>query len=140
MCHPSFLDFLENAERCGDFWMDPEQLHQRMVERCFVIMRTELKFNICGLEMSCVANADIADLEQRVKDKIPECLQYSCLYWPAHLTKANHATVGQHLLDFLRSLRILYWLEVLSLIGGLKTGLNALQYVSSLYEVRTGHP
>ena len=109
-----------------------------MVGRCFTIMGKTLEFNICGLETSRVANAGIDDLEQRVRDGIPESLQYSCLYWATHLTAANHAAVSQHLLDFFRSLMVLYWLEALSLIGGLRKGLSALQRVASLFEVRTG--
>ena len=103
-------------------------------------MRTTLRFNICGLETSCVANADVDDLEQRVKDGIPESLQYSCLYWATHLTTANRKAVSQHLLDFLWSLTALYWFEALSLIGGLRKGLSALQDVMNLYEVRTKWP
>ena len=82
----------------------------------------------------------VDDLKQRVKDGISEPLQYSCLYWTTHLTAANRAAVGRYLLDFFRSLMILYWLEVLSLIGGLKKGLSALQNVSDLFEVRTSQP
>ena len=140
VCHPSFLDFLENHVRCSDFWMDPEQLHQALAERCFTIMRTTLRFNMCGLETSYLANVDVDDLEQKVKDGISEPLQYSCLYWVTHLTAVNRAASSRHLLDFFQSLLVLYWLEVLSLIGGLKKGLSALQDVSNLYEVRTDQP
>ena len=120
--------------------MDQEKLHQMMMGRCFTITGKTLEFNICGLETSCVANAGIDDLEQRVKDGIPESLQYSCLYWATHLTAVKHAAVSLHLLDFFRSLTALYWLEALSLIGGLRKGLSALQDVTSLYEVRTCQP
>ena len=122
----------ENYEQCGDFWMNPEELNR--------IIGTILKFNICGLETLCVANVDIDGLEQRVKDGIPESLQYSSPYWATHLTAANRAAVNQHVLDFFRSLTVLYWLEALSLIGELKEGFSAFQDIINLYEVRTGQP
>ena len=79
-CHPSFLDFLDNPERCAEFWVHPEQLNQVMIEKCFNFMRARLRFNICGLESSCVADADVPELSERIKSDIPENLQYSCLY------------------------------------------------------------
>ena len=111
-----------------------------MMGRCFTITGKTLEFNICGLKTSCVANAGIDDLEQRARDGIPESLQYSCPYWAAHLTAANRLTVSQHLLDFFWSPMVMYWLEALSLLGGLRNGLSALQRVASLFEVRTGQP
>ena len=111
-----------------------------MVGRCFTIMGKTLEFNICGLETSRVANARIDDLEQRVRDGIPESLQYSCLYWAAHLMAANRVTVSQHLSDFFRSLMVLYWLKALSLLSGLRNGLSALQRMASLFEVRANWP
>lgn len=135
VCHPSFLDFLGNGERCGEFWTDTEQLQQAVVEKCLIIMRTTLKFDICALETSCFANADIADLTRRIDDHIPESLQYSCLYWATHLTPNNCPAVSRLLMEFFQSMGLLFWLEVLGLIGGLRTGLDALRWVWDLSEV-----
>ena len=74
-------------------------------------------------------------MQQRVKDKITESLQYSCLYWFTHFTVVNRDTIDQLVAEFFGGLRILYWLEVLSLIGGLKKGLDALGAVSGIYNV-----
>ena len=140
VCHPSFLEFLESQERCGEYWTNPEQLHQRMIERSLVLMKTSLRFNICELETSSVANKDIPDLGQKVNNKVCESLQYSCLYWVSHFAEASRQTIECHVIEFFRSLRVLYWLEVLGLIGGMRNGLDALRCLAGLYEVCFNFP
>lgn len=135
VCHPSFLDFLSSSERCGKYWTNPYQLNQTVIEICLNIMRSSLKFNICNLKSSYVANKDVADFEQRVKDTVPESLQYSCLHWITHYKRADDVTCQKLILEFFQSLQLLYWLEVLSLIGSLKTGLETLRTVADIYKV-----
>lgn len=135
VCHPSILDFLGERGRCGQYWTNANQLHQTMLERSLNLMKTMLKFNICNLETSYLANKDVEDLEERVKANIPDSLQYGCLYWTAHLTESNRATTDELIASFLLSRDILYWLEALSLLGGLKRGLIALEAIADMYKV-----
>ena len=107
-----------------------------MIEKSFSIMGRMLQFNICELETSYVANADVTDLDERIKGKIPESLRYSCLYWATHLTEVNRESIAGLITGFLNSLQLLYWFEVLSLISGVGKGIEALQSVADTYEVR----
>lgn len=136
VCHPSFLDFIGSSERCGEYWTNPEHLNQAIIEICLNLMRTKLKFNICELESSYAANKDITELEWKVYKYIPESLRYCCLYWIMHYTKANDGTVKALILEVFRSPLVLYWLEVLSLINGLKKGVEALLLLANVDEVR----
>lgn len=135
VCHPSFLDFLEDHNRSGMYWTSTGQLHAAMVETSLNLMQTKLRFNICGLKTSYVANKDVQDLPQKIKDSIPESLVYSCLYWTTHLTEINRSTVEDLVYEFFRCLKVVYWVEVLSLVDGLKTGLGALQSVMVFFNV-----
>lgn len=135
VCHPSFLDFIESSQRCNEYWTNSEQLHQTMITKCFNIMQAGLRFNICALESSYIANTEVPDLRQRILDKIAESLQYSCLYWITHFTEVDRETVDGLVAEFFGGLQVLYWLEVLSLTGGLKKGLNALHNVGTIYNV-----
>lgn len=136
VCHPSILDFLSQHNRCGQYWTNTDQLHQMMVERSMNLMKMKLKFNICDLETSNLANKDVEDMAERVNANIPDSLQYSCLYWTTHLTGSNRAGADELIASFLRSRDILYWLEVLSLLGGLKRALIALEAIADIYEVK----
>jgi hypothetical protein len=36
--HPSFRDFLLNKDRCGDFWVDEKEAHQKLATGCIQLM------------------------------------------------------------------------------------------------------
>jgi hypothetical protein len=36
--HPSFRDFLLNKDRCGEFWVDEKEAHQKLAARCIQLM------------------------------------------------------------------------------------------------------
>ncbi|KAH8988296.1 WD40 repeat-like protein, partial [Lactarius hatsudake] len=116
VCHPSFLDFVETQARSQEFWTKPEALDMMMAQRCFEIMKADLKFNICGLESSRQRNDEIPDLKLR----IPQELQYSAVYWLDHLSRSDELLDVKKLNDahdFLCHARLFYWLEVLSVVS-----------------------
>ena len=122
VCHKSLLDFLTTRERAGEFWARPEDLERVMAERCFVIMKSQLKFNICGLKTSYLPNKKVNDLD--VNRHISRELHYSCLYWLDHMSGCTHGIVlldpmYKMLYDIFCHTAALYWLEVLSLLSEL---------------------
>lgn len=135
VCHPSFLNFLEDQQRSGAYCASAEQMHAAMVEISMSLMKSKLRFNICSLGSSSIANKDVSDLPQKIKDNISESLLYSCLYWATHLTEANLSTIEVLVSEIFQSLKAIYWVEVLSLVDGLKIGLNALQSVMVFFSV-----
>jgi len=87
---------------------------------CLKTMVEQLRFNICKLEDSRLANADIHDLPSRIRDHISDTLQYSSLYWSNHLCftpdNGDHRVWGM-LKGFFEGLYGLFWVEVLSIMG-----------------------
>ena len=82
----------------------------------FRVMKSDLRFNICGLETSHLRNTDVPDLATRVENTIHPHLSYACRFWADHLiVTAYDTTILYELRDFLHH-RLLYWLEVLSLL------------------------
>ena len=68
---------------------------------------SQLRFNICGLEDSRLANADVKDLPFRIREKLSDSLQYSSLYWSNHLCFApdnNDQEVWKSLKEFFEGL------------------------------------
>jgi hypothetical protein len=47
--HPSLCDFLLNKDRCGEFWVDEKEAHQKLAARCIQLMSQTLKKDICEL-------------------------------------------------------------------------------------------
>jgi len=101
-------------------------------------MTKELEFNICKLETSCVLNADIRDLDIRVQESIPDALQYSSMRWSNHLCSDSSPAsreVCELLGTFLTGERLLYWLEVLSLVGKVPVAISALRVMKACHKV-----
>ena len=113
--HTSFRDFLINREKSGDFWVDLRDVHQQMAHSCLSILLDGLKFNICQLETSYLANKDVTDLEVRVDNYIPPALLYACRHWDDHLEHIGFETGLFGKLQTFFGTKLLFWLEVLSL-------------------------
>jgi hypothetical protein len=131
--HASFPDFIVDSVRCArqELVIVTSDQHRRLAFRCFDVMKT-LKVNICDLKDSEKYNkkAAIPDLQERVKEKIPPELDYSCRYWAVHVVHSN--TVDEKLFFQLRYFvytHLLHWLEVLSLIGKLDIAYRSLEHI-----------
>ena len=124
--HTSFRDFVTNKEKSGDFYVDLSHFHRRSAYSCLDLVLHDLKFNICNLESSYLANSDVQDLKSRIAEHIPPALLYACRYWDDHL---KHLDFDTGLFDKLRAFfdkNFLFWLEVLSLTGNVRLALPAL--------------
>ena len=112
--HTSFRDFLTN-KTSDVFYVDLADAHRQLAHSCLGLMLDSLKFNICKLESSYLANSDVPDLESRISEHIPSGLSYACIHWVDHL---GHFGFDQDIFKKVRSLfetRFLFWLEVLSI-------------------------
>ncbi|KAG8718706.1 hypothetical protein FRC08_004613 [Ceratobasidium sp. 394] len=117
--HPSFMDFITTQSRSTHLCVDLRYQNTILAESCFRVMAGDLRFNICGLGTSHLLNSEVPDLHARLQDTIRPHLKYSCLYWPSHIAEANLALLEQPLRSFLFGRELMYWLEVLSLLGKL---------------------
>ncbi|KAG9022738.1 hypothetical protein FRB95_014249, partial [Tulasnella sp. JGI-2019a] len=145
--HKSFRDYLTDPSRCeARFLVDIPEEHRRMAIRCLDRMNELDKPNMCGLdptllneEMEWLPDVnrlsrrpllDPIDLRQYkpgwrckgiedlVRRHISSRLQYACKNWTIHVSKTSHECddVYASVEAFART-RLLFWLEVLSLMG-----------------------
>ena len=113
--HTSFRDFLTNKEKSGDFWVSFRDAHRQLARSCLGLLINDLKFNICNLESSYLANKDVEDLDSRVDKHISPALLYACRFWDDHLEHINFETdLFVQLRTFFEE-KFLFWLEALSL-------------------------
>jgi NACHT domain len=138
--HLSFAEFMTDADRCRDqrFYIDKGKLHQTMVDSCMLIMKENLRFNICRLESSYLRNSEVSDLAERIATFIPSPLSYSCRFWVAHLSDAiiyvNEKDIMKEINEFLH-VNFLHWLEIISLIREVSQLKATLTALTSLIEV-----
>lgn len=119
--HASFSDFLKSDEQKQQPWyIDVTENSRYFTQQCcdsFDNMDRLLRFNICDFETSYKLNIDIPELQSRIKEKISVELKDACVSWAKQLHILPFSpTVVDKLSHFLQN-HMLFWLEVLSLIG-----------------------
>ncbi len=113
--HTSFRDFVTNRDKSGDFYVDVRDAHHQLALSCLDLLLNSLKFNICDLETSYLANNDVEDLNTRVDKHIPPALLYACRFWDDHLKHTGFKTDVFEKVEKLFKEKFLFWLEALSL-------------------------
>jgi hypothetical protein len=105
-------------EKSGDFYVDGRDAHDQLTHSCLNILLDShdgLKFNICQLETSYLANDDVEDINTRVDKHIPPALFYACRFWDDHLKHTDFKTDLFRKVETLFKEKFLFWLETLSL-------------------------
>ncbi|KAG9089498.1 hypothetical protein FS749_001281 [Ceratobasidium sp. UAMH 11750] len=117
--HPSFLDYITTPSRSQGLCVDLKQLNTLLAQCCLEVMADNLEFNICGLETSDRLNCDVPNFDECVQCVVRPYLSYSCLYWSSHVAEAESDVLNHSIRSFLFGPTLMYWLEVLSLLGKL---------------------
>ena len=84
-----------------------------------------------------VKNSEVEDLQERADKYISQALHYACKSWYKHLvsdltTKRHEVTSAIH---YFLSNKFLCWLEVLSVLGAVRSAIDALKVVVKWLEV-----
>jgi hypothetical protein len=134
--HASISDFFVN-DHC-DYKVNLQVAHVQLGIACLKTMVQQLRFNICELEDSRLANTDIEDLPSRIEKNISDALQYSSLYWSKHLCatpyNGNPCALGA-LKEFFEGVYPLFWIEALSILGMVPIGVPSLRRTMSWLKV-----
>ena len=139
--HLTISDFFVSNGCQADYQVNLRDANVHLGIACLERMVEQLRFNICGLEDSRLANADVKDLASRIKENISDALQYSSLYWSNHLCftpDIGKGRVWDKLRNFFEGPYALFWVEVLSIMGMLRIGVPSLrELISKLDKVST---
>ena len=140
--HLSISDFFLD-DHC-DYRVNLQDAHAQLGISCLETMVKQLRFNICMLEDSRLANADVQDLQSRIDQNISGALQYSTLYWSIHLCfTPRDANRDPHVLgslhEFFEGLCPLLWIEVLSSMRMVPIATPSLRRVISWVKVCACH-
>jgi len=138
--HLSISDFFFSGGCHCDYRVKLENANMQLGIACLKTMVAQLRFNICKLEDSRLANTDIEDLPSRIKENIHDSLQYSVLYWSNHvcftLNNSDQLVWGS-LKGFFEGLCPLFWVEVLSIMGKVPIGAPSVRRVIAWVKVST---
>jgi hypothetical protein len=131
--HTSFRDFLTNKDKSGDFYVSVRDSHDQLAHSCLNLLLDPvdgLKFNICELETSYLANDDVEDLNTSVDEHIPPALLYACRFWGDHLKHIDFKTDLLRNVEALFKEKLLFWLEALSLTRNIGLAQSAFATVN----------
>ena len=125
--HKSFPDFVVDPARCTNrrFRVYPPDQHVELLGGCLGTMNRELERNMCKLPDG-VANSEVIDLKERTEEHIGQALKYACKSWHKHLVGTIPAEVAPVLHKFMKK-KVLFWLEVLSVLGSAREAVDALE-------------
>ena len=138
--HLSVYDFF--LSKSYEYQVNVRDADVQLGIACIRVMTTQLCFNICKLDDSRLANADIRDLPLRVKENVSNALQYSCLHWLDHLcfppaNRDQHTLVLESLKHLFEGSYPLFWIEVLSIMEAVPIGVPSLRRLLSWIRVST---
>ena len=136
--HKSFPDLLMDPERCRDkrFYINPSIHHQEILLSCLDLMKKRLKKNICHLDNYTSLNK-AEDLSTCRKAQIGDALEYACKFWAEHITgtpSSGHGIEEVHkAIDEFFTTCLLFWIEVLVIMGSLDVSIYAMNNVQQWY-------
>ena len=133
--HPSFRDFLLDAQRCSDphFWVDKKKAHATLADTCIRLMSDRLRRDICGLRAPGVFVRDVE--HDRIGQCLPAELQYACHYWVQHLQESETQLLDNGQVHVFLQEHLLHWLEALSLTRKTSEGVLAITSLECLVVV-----
>jgi hypothetical protein len=140
--HLSISDFFL-SNRC-EYQINLREAHVQQSIACLETMLKELRFNVCKLDDSRLANTDVKDLQSRIEENISDPLQYSSLYWSSHLCFSPDSLTRDpralgNLKGFFEGPYPLYWIEILSIMGMVPMGAPSLRRVIAWVGVSIRH-
>ena len=140
--HASFPDFVTDPTRCSRK-RDPlfcalvaSEGHELLALKCLEQMNCSLKYNICEVPKELTISRMETVNSPDNRRKISEVLEYSCVYWASHFFEVQ--LPGVDLINSLHTFlnkHLLHWIECLSELDELQTGITSLRSVSTALSV-----
>jgi nucleoside-triphosphatase THEP1 len=140
--HASFPDFVTDPTRCSRKRYPPfcalvaSEGHEMLALKCFEQMNRSLRYNICEVPKESTVSRRETTNSLNNGGKISEALKYSCLYWASHFSEARLSGVDLiGALDTFLHKHLLHWIECLSVLGELRTGIPSLRSAATALSV-----
>jgi hypothetical protein len=136
--HVSFREFMISTikDRRPDLLCGTNQQQCTVAFNLLRIMQNELKFNVCKLPTSYLRNGEMPGIQERLHRYISTHLRYSCRFWAEHIAGTSfNLDLDQEVRNLLLD-KLLFWLEVLSLLGMVGHASRALSRIIAWTKVQ----
>jgi hypothetical protein len=139
--HQSFPDFVcQHGGRVHpDLVIKAATANARLTEYCLARLNKDLHFDICHIRDPSLFNYEIQDLESLLRKHVSLALRYSCEFWSVHCLEGMPSTDPRcqaplGLVEFCHN-HLLHWIELLSLLDGLKIISRDISKLLTAFEV-----
>jgi hypothetical protein len=95
----------------------PAVQHGLIALRCLQTMNKHLRYDICNIQDTTLANKEVQNLDEALRENVSDALRYAACFWCNHLTAsgAPESLLLDALAEFCRK-HLFHWVEVLSLV------------------------
>lgn len=130
--HASLQEFLlpsptpHNLAPHLEYHIPVKDQETHLASRCLDTMNAELIRNICRFPDLFVPNKCLVGLSKKLETYAPHHLRYAVLHWAAHLTTSGHSAQLQSLLHRWCEEKIIFYLELMSLLDRCNAVLSLL--------------
>jgi hypothetical protein len=126
--HLSFREFMTSYVQVTrpEILCGTDNQQRALVSALMKVLDRQLKFNICDLPTSYLRNIDMPDFRWRLDNYIPLHLRYAAQFWVDHLVEMAYDSWRGLRVENLLFRKFLFWLELLSLLGIVGYGQQAL--------------
>lgn len=131
----SFATFMTSVERSLIFHYDKKQHMHRLACRCLDIMKHNLRYTLCELELSYTLDVKFPELSYQAEKTISPELFHACRHWSGYVGLAAYSgTLVSFVHKFLTH-QLLSWMEVLNLKHCIYEGPQMLSQVQEWLQV-----
>ncbi|THU78458.1 hypothetical protein K435DRAFT_973529 [Dendrothele bispora CBS 962.96] len=125
--HASFADYIVTEDRSAGMYCNEMGQHTLLSHATLDHMHN-LRFNICDLPSSFLADKDVPGIEGRLKN-ISDTLDYACTFWGYHIARSNvNKSLMKGLEIFLEN-KSVFWIEAMNLMRKLPVCQENIDYV-----------
>jgi hypothetical protein len=141
--HPTFIEYFRVCSQPGDLLFSDGEAEALLAGGCLdILSSSQLRFDICGVtrpDRSAPNNEEVGDLQQRIEENTTPGLRYAAVHCLSHVASSiGDTVVVTRLRDFFES-NLLYWIELMSLLGRVYHLMQSVDYLKRQIEAITPH-
>lgn len=148
--HPTFPEFVlqlsatipperpELGPETAPLCFQPSVQHWRLFSWCIEAMSEALKRDMVGIQYPAMFRSEVKNLQDKIDEAIKPHISYACRFWSDHLHNGIKGAATPDVLNLFRTFvcsKLLYWVEVCSLMDALDKAFSALETARNVCQV-----
>ncbi|PVF93849.1 WD40 repeat-like protein [Serendipita vermifera] len=128
--HPTFLEYLQSDSQPETFRFSLDAAHALLASGCLATLNEQLQYDNCGVARPGAPtplNSEVENLKGRIRKKTTSGLRYAAIHGLWHVAPLSTTNKATSRLQVVFQKRLLYWIELMSLLGKVHPFLHSVQ-------------